>query len=155
MKNKLKGMTLVELVVAIAILGLGSTMLVTSFATVSMVNRETHQFNERMCQQIKISENAEANDSRVSGVLGVVKMSLDKPTNEQPERPIINQPTCFSSLSSSVELAGNSYWVDIKADNDTMVAEDIDFKYYNVLIPPEKPSSAETEGGLSEGVTEE
>lgn len=135
MKNKLKGMTLVELVVAIAILGLGSTMLVTSFAAVSMVNRETHQFNERMCQQIKISENAEENDSRVSGVLGVVKMSLETSTAERP----ISQPSCFSSLDSSVELTGNSYWVDIKADNDTMVAEDIDFKYYNTIVPPDKP----------------
>lgn len=134
MKNKLKGTTLVEVVVAIAILGLGSTMLVTSFAAVSMVNRETHQFNERMCQQVKIAENA-SDDTSISGlehVANVIEISVDGSKT---------QPACFSS-SITGKLAGDSFWVDIDAPaSDTMVDESIDFKYYNVFLPPEQPST--------------
>ena len=132
MKNKLKGMTLVEVVVAIAILGLGSTMLVTAFAAVSMANRETHQFNERMCQQVKIAENA-SDDTTIPGlehVANVIEFSVYSSKT---------QPACFGSVSAG-KLAGDSYWVDIDAPaSDTMVDESVDFKYYNVFLPPEQP----------------
>lgn len=132
MKNKFKGMTLVEVIVAIAILGLGSTMLVTAFAAVSMVNRETHQFNERMCQQVKIAENA-SDDTSIPGlehVANVIEFSVDSSKT---------QPACFGSVSAG-KLAGDSYWVDIDAPaSDTMVDESVDFKYYNVFLPPEQP----------------
>lgn len=132
MKNKFKGMTLVEVIVAIAILGLGSTMLVTAFAAVSMVNRETHQFNERMCQQVKIAENA-SDDTSIPGlehVANVIEFSVDSSKT---------QPSCFGSVSAG-KLAGDSYWVDIDAPaSDTMVDESVDFKYYNVFLPPEQP----------------
>lgn len=132
MKNKFKGMTLVEVVVAIAILGLGSTMLVTAFAAVSMANRETHQFNERMCQQVKIAENA-SDDTSIPGlesVANVIEFSVDTSKS---------QPSCFSSVPAG-KLAGDSFWVDVDAPaSDTMVDESIDFKYYNVFLPPEQP----------------
>ena len=139
MKNKLKGMTLVELVVAIAILGLGSTMLVTSFAAVSLMNRETHQFNERMCQQVKIAENAESKDEAHGGPTGL--KSTDRNCIEISVDSSKTQPSCFSG-SVSGKLAGDSFWVDIDAPkSDTMVDESLDFKYYNVFIPPEQPST--------------
>lgn len=132
MNNKFKGMTLVEVIVAIAILGLGSTMLVTAFAAVSMVNRETHQFNERMCQQVKIAENA-SDDTSIPGlehVANVIEFSVDSSKT---------QPACFGSVTTG-KLAGDSYWVDIDAPaSDTMVDESVDFKYYNVFLPPEQP----------------
>ena len=133
MKNKLKGMTLVELVVAIAILGLGSTMLVTSFAAVSMVNRETHQFNERMCQQVKIAENASEDTSNpnLKHVDNVIEIEVDTTKS---------QPACFDNSNIKGKLSGDSFWVDIDAPkSDTMVDESIDFKYYNVFLPPEQP----------------
>ena len=133
MKNKLKGMTLVELVVAIAILGLGSTMLVTSFAAVSMVNRETHQFNERMCQQVKIAENAsdDTSNPNLKHVDNVIEIEVDTTKS---------QPACFTGSGINGKLAGDSFWVDIDAPAaDTLVDESIDFKYYNVFIPPEQP----------------
>ena len=132
MKNKLKGMTLVELVVAIAILGLGSTMLVTSFAAVSLMNRETHQFNERMCQQVKIAENAsdDTSNPNLKHVDNVIEIKVDTSKT---------QPSCFSG-SVEGKLAGDSFWVDIDAPaSDTMVEESLDFKYYNVFLPPEQP----------------
>ena len=133
MKNKLKGMTLVELVVAIAILGLGSTMLVTSFAAVSMVNRETHQFNERMCAQVKLAENASETDPGLKHIDNVIEIKVDSSKS---------QPSCFSGSGIEGKLAGDSYWVDIDApQSDTMVDESIDFKYYNVFLPPEQPST--------------
>lgn len=138
MKNKLKGTSLVELIVAIAILGLGSTMLVTAFATVSMVNRETHQFNERMCQQVKIAENAETKDETNGGPAGL--KSTDANCIEISVDTTKTQPSCFSG-SLSGKLAGDSFWVDIDAPTDTMVGENIDFKYYNVCIPPKQPGT--------------
>lgn len=138
MKNKFKGMTLVEVVVAIAILGLGSTMLVTAFAVVSMVNRETHQFNERMCAQVKIAENASNDTSNPNlkthsnPIDSVIEIQVDSTKS---------QPACFGS-SVEGKLAGDSFWVDIDAPaSDTMVDESIDFKYYNVFLPPEQPST--------------
>lgn len=135
MKNKLKGMTLVELVVAIAILGLGSTMLVTSFAAVSLMNRETHQFNERMCEQVKIAENAsdDTGNPNLKHVDNVIEIKVDTTKS---------QPSCFSGSSVEGKLAGDSFWVDVDAPaSDTMVDESLDFKYYNVFIPPEQPST--------------
>lgn len=125
--KKLKGMTLIEIVVAIAILGLGSTMLVSAFAVVSMTNRETHQFNERMCQQVKFAENA-SEDSSLASVANNIKIKVEGGAS-------------FTSGTEAL-LAGDSYWVDVDAPaSDTMVDESIDFKYYNVFIPPEKPDT--------------
>lgn len=142
MKNKLKGMTLVELVVAIAILGLGSTMLVTSFAAVSMVNRETHQFNERMCQQVKIAENAsdDTSNPNLKHVDNVIEIEVDT-TKSQPDCfDKTKWPATLMSGDIKGKLAGDSFWVDIDAPkSDTMVDESIDFKYYNVFLPPEQP----------------
>lgn len=143
MKNKLKGMTLVELVVAIAILGLSSTMLVTSFAAVSMMNRETHQFNERMNTQIKSAENAVSSGTDLKSAVNLISMQVMKEGNYDDgfNKKTINQPDCFIA-NTKVNLTGNSLWVDSKAEkSDTMVAEDIDFKYYNVLDPLPQPAS--------------
>lgn len=55
--KKLKGMTLVELVISIAILSYASLMLLLAMAQVSMINRENHQLNERISSQVKVAEN--------------------------------------------------------------------------------------------------
>ena len=128
MKKKLKGMTLVELVVAIAILGLGSTMLVTAFAQVSLVNRENHQFNERMSNQIKMAENQAKSGAGVTATQQKVTIKVVGGAN-------------FNSSSPGYELCGDACWVDIPgttddSGNDTDRVQ-LDYKYFNVLVPPQ------------------
>lgn len=66
--KKVKGMTLVELVVAIAILSVASLMLLMAMQQVSMINRETHQMNERISEEIKIAENESQTNASASSV---------------------------------------------------------------------------------------
>lgn len=121
MKKKLKGMTLVELLVAIVILALGSTMLAVSMAQVAMVNRENHQFNERMSSQIKIAEN----ESQTSNVASL----------ETPGKITIKvTSTDGGATKNTYTLTGHTIYIKSSEDKQES-AKEINFKYFVTDTP--------------------
>lgn len=116
MKKKLKGMTLVELLVAITILGLGSTMLAAASAQVAMVNRENHQFNERMSSQIKIAENeSQTNNSASNDTPGQITIKVTS--------------TDGGASTGTYTMSGHTIYIKSSENKQEMV-KDINFKYF-------------------------
>lgn len=129
MKTKLKGMTLVELLVAITILFYASLMLVVAFANIAMINRENHNFNERMSKQIKTAEN----ESLSSGDM-----------TKTPNNVTISVTSDGGFTAKTYYLAGDSCWIDnvdgaTNADGSSRDPIEADFKYYVSVLPPRRP----------------
>lgn len=130
LSKKLKGMTLVELMVAIAILGIASTMLAVAMAQVSVINRENHQLNERMSNQVKIAENASDTATGVTVTENEIKLVVSSRAGFSSGTYKMTGDSCYVDVAGTTDVSGN--------DRDATKA---DFKYYNVLIPPKDPSA--------------
>lgn len=130
LSKKLKGMTLVELVVAIAILGYASLMLAVALAQVAAINKENHQFNERMSNQVKIAENASDTASGVTVTENEIRLVVTNRAGFTSGTYKMTGDSCYVDVAGTTDVSGN--------DRDATKA---DFKYYNVLIPPKDPSA--------------
>ena len=114
--KRIKGMTLVEVLVAMTILGLGGVMLCAGFGQVNRMNAENYDFNKRMSEQIKIAEN-----------------NTDKnPDGCTEDEKVINEPVA-GDVTITVEgggnytISGKSVWVIMGKEYDKV---DVDFKYF-------------------------
>lgn len=108
--KKLKGMTLVEVLVAMTVLGIGGMMLCTGFAQVSKMNAENYDFNQRMSDQIKLAENQESDTDRTADTTGDVTIK------------VVNSGKTYT-------ISGKSTWIDT-TDEDGHDKVDVDFKYF-------------------------
>lgn len=108
-KGKLKGMTLVEVLVAMTVLGIGGVMLCTGFAQVSKMNSENYDFNQRMSDQIKLAENQESDADRTTSTPGNVTIKVVG--------------------GNTYTVSGKSVWIDT-TDKDGHDKVDVDFKYF-------------------------
>ena len=107
--KKIKGMTLVEVLVAMTILGVGGVMLCTGFAQVSKMNAENYDFNQRMSDQIKLAENQEKDADRTTDTPGYVTITVEG--------------------GASYTVSGKSTWIDTTTE-DGHDKVDVDFKYF-------------------------
>ena len=106
--KRIKGMTLVEVLVAMTILGVGGVMLCTGFAQVSKMNAENYDFNQRMSDQIKLAENQETDADRTTDTAGSVKLTIN---------------------GVEYSVSGKSTWIDTTTE-DGHDKVDVDFKYF-------------------------
>lgn len=63
MKKHFKGFTLVECLIALAILGIASLVMAQIYANVSRINMSNHQVNTSLSYQMKLAEDATGTDS--------------------------------------------------------------------------------------------
>lgn len=63
MKKHFKGFTLIECLIALAILGIASLVMAQIYANVSKINRNNHNVNTSLSYQMKVVEEATGTDS--------------------------------------------------------------------------------------------
>lgn len=69
-KKKTKGFTLIECIVALAILGIAAMVMAQIYASVSKINEQNHRINESLSQTVAEAEkqNANGNTSKVLNI---------------------------------------------------------------------------------------
>lgn len=80
MKRKLKGMTLMEIIIAIAIVAVMSTVLVVAASSINSYLRSARQVNKRVADQAPIAEVGYQNPSSPT-IEGGVQIELDYNSN--------------------------------------------------------------------------
>lgn len=107
--KRIKGMTLVEVLIAMTILGIGGMMLCTGFAQVNKMNAENYDFNQRMSDQIKLAENQSTDADRTTDTVGNVTIKVQG--------------------GGTYTISGKSTWIDTTAEDGHDKVE-VDFKYF-------------------------
>lgn len=112
MKRKLKGFTLIECLVALAILGIASLTMAQIYAGVARTNMTNHQYNTSISNQEQFIEK----ELKDNGAVEVKYNGLSDPTATNPAPPHSldsnNQPTTsFVEISDGTNTF--SYPVDI------------------------------------------
>ncbi len=107
MKRKLKGFTLIECLVAMAILGVASTIMAEIYASVSMMNLKNHQNNTSISNQERFVEKELKAD-------GAVEIKYSQPIPANPPPPTGDNEATKSYIEIK-DSSGNtfSYPVDI------------------------------------------
>lgn len=80
MKRKVKGFTLVECLVALAILGVASMVMAQIYASVSLTNRRNHLYNTSLSNQVTYAEGYSKDTTYVGNFVGdATKDAVDPP----------------------------------------------------------------------------
>lgn len=142
-KKSLKGFTLIEVLVAMAILAIASLVLVTMYASVAMGARENNSFNDRMSEQQKIIEKAYRQSGESDGLVDVyVNDNLE-------DKYITSDNTDTFSAASDLQFnmvctynAANTSW----ENNKNFVANCVVYNFRKIEDGQAVPDSKDNDG---------
>ncbi|MDD7428745.1 MAG: prepilin-type N-terminal cleavage/methylation domain-containing protein [Oscillospiraceae bacterium] len=125
--KKLKGFTLIECIVAMAILGIASLLMVQIYGTVAKMNRENNRMNNSLEKQMEYAENElkKANGDPDISIICISSYDNDDATvsdkdNYKVQFDLVTDTTKTDSKKAS-NFAGTSSSKQIKADVDLYV----------------------------------
>lgn len=105
MKLKFKGFTLIECLVALAVLGIASLIMAQIYANVSRINRSNHITNTSLAYQMKYVENYSTDaDDTVSMLYGGAAGAA----SADPSKPPAKTSTETNDNYMSIQLKGTS-----------------------------------------------
>ena len=129
--KKMRGFTLIECLVALAILGISSLIMAQIYASVCNVNRMNHQNNSSIANQMKYVEkktNSESvpvyanGDTKVPQLNGEEKKYGRNPVTSNPKYKITLKrealPNTFGSRSAAYSYAVDYYVLQTRDQND-------------------------------------
>ena len=136
--KKIKGFTLVECIVAIAILSIGTLVMASIYACVAQINEKTHRANESLSQTIQRVETQSDKTTPIPGEVAVISKTanseviytkLDSSGNPSPTKYPMDS-TVYVSFSKDTKSHGNTYYSD--TSNDPI---DLRYKYFSSPTP--------------------
>lgn len=106
--KKVKGFTLVECLVSLALLGIASLIMAQIYANVSRINRENNYYNQSLANQVKYSEKALHKRANGTDTTAFIEVSYSdtataggKIANDSdPRKPIPTTRSGFATVNS-------------------------------------------------------
>lgn len=145
--KKLRGMTLVEIIIALAVLAMLSMILVTLGSAAEKHSRAARSLNDRVAVEGPIAEAQNGNESYLADNNYEIKVGKGQKTTDDSGNEIIVMPTAgFVTIKGTLcyvnpELGAN----ETNSDGDIIIDPAVDpgdysFKY--IVVP--KPTASET-----------